>query len=63
MFLTDCTVCGLRELRGARAIELLANTEHGLELVYRCRRCESVQLVDRGRKPQPATTVATATAA
>lgn len=58
MFLTDCTVCGLRELRGARAIELLANTEHGVEMVYRCRGCESTQLVDRGRHPQPAAATA-----
>jgi hypothetical protein len=54
MFLTDCTVCGLRELRGARAIELLANTEHGIEMVYRCRRCESTQLLDHGRRAEPA---------
>jgi hypothetical protein len=41
MFLTDCRACGLRELRGARAIELLANTDHGIDLVYRCTRCDA----------------------
>ena len=39
MFLTDCHTCGLRELRGTRSVELLANTGHGIELVYRCTRC------------------------
>ena len=39
MFLTDCHPCGLRELRGPRSIELLANTDHGIDLVYRCTRC------------------------
>ena len=39
MFLTDCHSCGLRELRGPRSIELLANTDHGIDLVYRCTRC------------------------
>jgi hypothetical protein len=51
MFLTDCTTCGLRELRGTRSIELLVNTDHGIELVYRCRRCESTQLLDHGHHP------------
>jgi len=41
MFLTDCHSCGLRELRGARSIELLANTDHGIDLVYRCTRCDA----------------------
>lgn len=41
MFLTDCRICGLRELRGARSIELFANTDNGPGLVYRCRRCET----------------------
>ena len=48
MFLTDCLACGLRELRGARSIELLANTEHGPELVYRCSRCDTLGLVHVG---------------
>jgi hypothetical protein len=39
MFLTDCQACGLRELRGPRAIDLLLNTDHGVELLYRCTRC------------------------
>jgi hypothetical protein len=41
MFLTDCHSCGLRELRGPRSIELLANTDHGIDLVYRCTRCDA----------------------
>ena len=55
MFLTDCTTCGLRELRGPRSIELLVNTDHGAELVYRCRRCRSVHVLDHGRR-QPVLT-------
>lgn len=53
MFLTDCTSCGLRELRGARSIELLANTDHGVDLVYRCTRCAAVSVVGATR-PAPA---------
>jgi hypothetical protein len=49
MFLTDCPTCGLRELRGARSIETLVITEGGLELVYRCTRCETFTLLDGGR--------------
>lgn len=41
MFLADCRICGLRELRGPRSIELLTNTDHGPGLVYRCSRCET----------------------
>jgi hypothetical protein len=41
MFLTDCQTCGLRELRGARAIELLLNTDDGVEVLYRCTRCDA----------------------
>jgi hypothetical protein len=39
MFLANCTECGRRELRGARSIELLVNTDHGIDLVYRCAGC------------------------
>ena len=42
MFLTDCQACGLRELRCPRSIELLVNTDHGADLVYRCARCATV---------------------
>jgi hypothetical protein len=42
MFLTDCQTCGLRELRGARSIELLATTDRGVALFYRCTRCATV---------------------
>ena len=48
MFLTDCHSCGLRELRGARSIELLANPDHaagGMVLLYRCTRCDASNLV------------------
>ena len=48
MFLTDCTACGLRELRGARSIEILANTDSGPVLVYLCRRCESPNTMSGG---------------
>lgn len=34
MFITDCQACGLRELRGARSIEILVNTDHGVDLIY-----------------------------
>ena len=52
MFLTDCPTCGLRELRGVRAIELLVNRSqpgqpgHGIDLVFRCTSCGSSSLVD-----------------
>lgn len=56
MFLTDCHTCGLRELRGARSIELFANTEAGPTLVYRCTRCDAVNLLTGDRTPAtPAT--------
>jgi len=42
MFVTDCQACGLRELRGPRSIELLVNRADGVDLVYRCTRCEAV---------------------
>ncbi len=45
MFLTDCLECGLRELRGARSIETLVSTEQGMDLVYRCSRCATVNLL------------------
>lgn len=45
MFLASCTECGLRELRGARSIELLVNTDHGAEAVYRCTRCRAVNVL------------------
>lgn len=45
MFLTDCLECGLRELRGARSIETLVSTEQGMDLVYRCTRCSTVNLL------------------
>lgn len=51
MFLTDCHTCGLRELRGARSIELLANTASGPQLVYRCTRCDAVNLLTGDRTP------------
>ena len=62
MFLTDCHSCGLRELRGARSIELLVNTDHvagGLVLVYRCTRCDTSNVL--GASPAvPAYSVASA---
>jgi predicted RNA-binding Zn-ribbon protein involved in translation (DUF1610 family) len=45
MFLTDCPTCGLRELRGARSIETLVSTERGHAVVYRCHRCEAVNVL------------------
>ncbi len=45
MFVTDCQACGLRELRGPRSIELIVNTDHGADLVYRCTRCEAVNVL------------------
>ena len=53
MFLTDCQACGLRELRGPRSIELLVNTDHGTDLVYRCTRCATVNALSS--QPAPAT--------
>jgi len=49
MFLTDCSACGLRELRGPRSIELLANTDHGIDLVYRCTRCDTRNVLGASR--------------
>ncbi len=45
MFLTDCLECGLRELRGARSIDTLVSTQRGPDLVYRCTRCATVNLL------------------
>ena len=45
MFVTDCQACGLRELRGARSIELLVDTGHGVDLVYRCTRCAAANVL------------------
>ena len=45
MFLATCTHCGRRELRGTRAIELLVNTGHGTEAVYRCTGCQTVNVL------------------
>jgi DNA-directed RNA polymerase subunit RPC12/RpoP len=58
MFLTDCTTCGKRELRGPRSIELLANTDHGIDLVFRCTRCESTVVVGASRHAQPVASAA-----
>ena len=58
MFLTDCHACGLRELRGARAIELLVNTDspaEGMRLVYRCTRCATSNVLGA---PEAATVAA-----
>jgi hypothetical protein len=49
MFITDCQACGLRELRGPRSIELLVNTDHGIDLVYRCTRCATANVVGTPR--------------
>jgi len=57
MFLTDCLECGLRELRGARSIETLVSTEQGTDLVYRCTRCGTVNLLHPHTPSTPATTV------
>jgi DNA-directed RNA polymerase subunit RPC12/RpoP len=54
MFITDCQACGLRELRGARSIELLVNTGHGVDAVYRCARCATTNLVGTSRSAAPA---------
>ena len=59
MFLTDCSACGLRELRGPRSIELLANTDHGMDLVYRCTRCDASNVLGASQAP-PAYAVASA---
>ncbi len=58
MFLTDCLECGLRELRGARSIDTLVTTEQGLDLVYRCTRCATVNLL-HPHGARPATPAAT----
>jgi hypothetical protein len=44
MFLTDCHTCRLRELRGTRSIETLVHTYSGIGLVYRCTRCETLNV-------------------
>ena len=62
MFLTDCRACGLRELRGARSIALLANTDHGVDLVYRCTRCDASNVLGAPHQA-PAATAAPAVAA
>ena len=62
MFLTDCRACGLRELRGARSIELLANTDRGVELVYRCTKCDTRNVLGPSHQA-PALTAAPAVAA
>ncbi|MGH8894813.1 MAG: hypothetical protein ACRDWY_16150 [Actinomycetes bacterium] len=49
MFLTDCQACGQRELRGARAIDLLVNTDQGIDVVYSCTRCGQRNLLDATR--------------
>ena len=45
MFLTDCICCDLRELRGPRAVELIVNTASGPQAVYRCTRCDAVNVL------------------
>jgi hypothetical protein len=45
MFLTDCPTCGLRELRGARSIETVVSTDAHHAIVYRCHRCEAVNVL------------------
>jgi hypothetical protein len=58
MFLTDCHVCGLRELRGARSIELLANLDrsaNGMALVYRCTRCDARNVLTADGSSAPVT--------
>lgn len=57
MFLTDCHACGLRELRGPRAIELLVNSDGdagGIHLVYRCTRCDASNVLGASGAPVPA---------
>jgi hypothetical protein len=60
MFLTDCLECGLRELRGARSIETLVSTEQGTDLVYRCTRCGTVNLLHPHTPSAPDSTPAPA---
>jgi len=56
MFLTDCPSCGIRELRGPRAIELLVNTDRGIDVVFRCTGCGTSNVVEASRRPAaPAT--------
>ena len=62
MFLTDCHSCGLRELRGARSIETLVSTEQGMDLVYRCTRCATVNLLHPGTAPAAPAAVTTGSA-
>jgi len=69
MFLAYCTECGLRELRGARSLAILAPTGlaptglaptgHGVAAVYRCRQCGAVNVL----RPEPAAPAAAARAA
>jgi hypothetical protein len=54
MFVTDCLACGLRELRGPRSIETLVNTPDGVDLVYRCTRCATVNALHPHPQPHPA---------
>ena len=49
MFLTDCLECGLRELRGARSIETLVSTDHGIDARLPLPRCATVNLLSRDR--------------
>jgi hypothetical protein len=58
MFLTDCPTCGQRELRGPRAIDLLVNTDHGIDLVSHCTKCESAVVVGASRRDQPVASAA-----
>jgi DNA-directed RNA polymerase subunit RPC12/RpoP len=51
MFLTNCTECGRRELRGARSIEILVNTDQGIDLVYRCTRCGVSNVLGASQAP------------
>jgi hypothetical protein len=53
MFLANCSECGRRELRGARSIEILVNTDHGIDLVYRCASCGASNVIGASR-PEPA---------
>jgi hypothetical protein len=58
MFVTDCQACGLRELRGPRSIELLVNTDHGIDLVYRCTGCATSNVLGASGAAVPAAAVA-----
>lgn len=51
MFLTDCQTCGRRELRGARSIEMIANTSGGAVLVYRCTSCSATNALQPAGRP------------